>query len=101
MSKSLFAVISERGPRWDDGKEMHEQPDWRAHADFMNALVAEGFILLGGPLVGTRNVLLIVRAENEEEIRARLAQDIWVTQGLLCQRQVTAWWVRLSAFDAT
>ena len=50
---------------------------WRAHADFMNELVAEGFILLGGPLEGTRDVLLIVRAENEAEVEARLAPDVW------------------------
>ena len=101
MSRRLFAVLTERGPNWDDGKPMEGQPDWRAHADYMNALVAEGVILLGGPLVGTRDVLLIVRAESEEEARARLGDDIWVARGVLLQRQVTPWWVRLSTFDAT
>ncbi len=101
MSGKLFVVITERGPNWDDSQPMDQQPDWRAHADFMNALVADGFVLLGGPLVGTRDVLLIVRAESEAEARARLAEDIWVARGLLRQRQVTPWWVRLSAFDAT
>ena len=101
MSKRLFAVVTERGPQWDDGRSMEDQPDWRAHADFMNALVADGFILLGGPLLGTRDVLLIVRDVNEEAVRARLAEDVWVVKGLLRQRQVTPWWVRLSGFDAT
>ncbi len=101
MSGKLFAVTTERGPNWDDSRPMEQQPDWRAHADFMNALVAEGFVLLGGPLVGTRDVLLIVRADSEEEARARLGADIWVAKGLLRHRQVTPWWVRLSAFDAT
>lgn len=101
MAKRLFIVVSERGPNWNDAKSMEEHPDWRAHADFVNALVAEGFILMGGPLVGTRDVLLIVRAESEQEIAARLAQDVWVVTGLLRQRQITPWWVRLSAFDAT
>jgi uncharacterized protein YciI len=101
MAKKLFAVTSERGPNWDDAKPMEEQADWRVHADYMNALVAEGFILLGGPLTGTRDVLLIARAESEAEIAQRFADDIWVKKGLLRQRQITPWWVRLSAFDAT
>ena len=101
MARKLFAVINERGPNWDDAKSMEAHPDWRGHADFMNALVADGFIVLGGPLVGTRDVLLIVRAESEQEITTRLAQDVWVVKGLLRQRQIAPWWVRLSALDAT
>jgi hypothetical protein len=64
----VFAVINTRGPNWNDDKPMEEQGDWRAHADFMNGLLAEGFVLLGGPLMGTRDVLLIVRAQDEAEI---------------------------------
>jgi uncharacterized protein YciI len=101
MTTKLFAVMSERGPKWDDSKSMEEQEAWRVHADFMNALVAEGFVLLGGPLVGTRDVLLIVRGKSEADVAARLGEDVWVTKGLLRQRQITPWWVRLSSFDAT
>jgi hypothetical protein len=62
MTKNLFAVINTCGPNWDDSKPMEGQVDWRGHADFMNGLAAEGFVLLGGPFKGTRDVLLIVRA---------------------------------------
>jgi len=51
------------------------QPGWRAHADFMNALAAQGFIVVGGPLEGTADTLLVVSADGEGEIRQRLAQD--------------------------
>ena len=40
----LFAVVNERGLHWDRAKSMEEHADWRAHADFMNGLVAEGFV---------------------------------------------------------
>jgi uncharacterized protein YciI len=93
--RRVFAVINTRGPNWNDDKPMEEQGDWRAHADFMNGLLAEGFVLLGGPLVGTRDVLLIVRAQDEAEIEARLAEDIWVVKGLLSRRQINPWWLRL------
>jgi len=53
------------------------QQGWLAHADFMNALAAEGFIVVGGPLGGTEDTLLIVRSEGEAEIRQRFSQDPW------------------------
>jgi uncharacterized protein YciI len=95
--RQIFAVINCRGPNWNDDKPMEEQGDWRAHADFMNALVDDGFMLLGGPLVGTRDVLLIVRATDEAEIEARLDKDIWMTKGLLRRRQINPWWLRLGS----
>ena len=50
MTGNIFAVIRTRGPRWNDSAAPGRQVDWRAHADFMNGLVADGFVLLGGPL---------------------------------------------------
>jgi uncharacterized protein YciI len=73
----LFAVIRSHGPAWNDGRPLDMQPGWRAHAEFMNALAAEGFIVVGGPLEGTGDTLLIVSADGESEIRQRLAQDPW------------------------
>jgi uncharacterized protein YciI len=95
--KKLFAVMRTRGPRWNDAVPMEGQADWRRHADQMNAMVADGFMLLGGPLVGTRDVLLIVRAADEAEIEARLGADCWTINGLLRTLQVTPWWLRLGS----
>jgi uncharacterized protein YciI len=97
MASGIFAVIRTRGPRWNDARPMEEQEDWRAHADFMNALVAEGFMLLGGPMVGTRDVLLIVRAAGEAEVETRLAEDRWSAKDLLRTRQISSWWLRLGS----
>jgi uncharacterized protein YciI len=99
MTQNIFAVIRMKGPRWDDARPMEAQEDWRAHADYMNGLVADGFMLLGGPLVGTRDVLLIVRAADEAEVEARLAADCWTARDLLRTRQVTPWWLRLGSLD--
>jgi hypothetical protein len=43
----------------------------------MDALTAEGFVVLGGPLGGAEGALLVIDAENEETIRTRLADDPW------------------------
>jgi uncharacterized protein YciI len=76
---------------------MEAQEDWRPHADFMNALVSEGFMLLGGPLVGSRDVLLIVRAADEAAVERRLAADCWTVKDLLRTRRINPWQLRLGA----
>jgi hypothetical protein len=64
----LFAVIRSRGKAWNTSLPLEQQPDWAAHAAFMNALQSDGFVLFGGPLEGTPDVLLIVEASSLEEI---------------------------------
>jgi len=74
---------------------MEEQDEWRAHAVFMTALQRDGFIVLGGPLDGTPDVLLIARANDEAEVRARLSEDCWARNGLLRIKQIVPWTLRL------
>lgn len=92
----LFAVTRSRGPRWNAAGGLEAQPGWRGHADFMDALHAEGFVLLAGPLEGTSEALLIVRAASPAEIEARLAGDPW-NDGLLSTTRIAPWTLRLGA----
>ena len=93
----LFAVIRSRGPAWQDDLPMEEQGEWAAHAAFMNGLVKDGFVIIGGPLEGTPDVLLTVRAESPEAIEARLAADPWVEMDLLRLGRVAPWILRMGA----
>jgi hypothetical protein len=88
-------VIRARGPAWDRSRELHEQDGWAEHAAFMNALVAEDFVVLGGPLGDGANTLLIVEAPDEATIRARLAADPWVPMGLLVIASIEPWEILL------
>jgi uncharacterized protein YciI len=90
-----FAVVRTRGAAWEDAKPLEDQKDWPAHAAFMDAMVAEGFILLGGPLEGTRDVLLIFQAQDCSEIEKRLAADPWTRNGLLSTKECRPWKIRL------
>lgn len=93
--KPLFVVIRTRGPAWDDTLPLEGQRDWRGHATFMDALVEEGFVHLGGPLEGTRDALLVVEAEDAAEIVARLSEDPWTKSGLLTISRISPWTLRL------
>ena len=64
-----FVVINTRGPTWDDSRPLEQQPEWIAHAAFMDDLEAEGFVLVGGPLEGTRDVVLVLEAEDRPNER--------------------------------
>ncbi len=93
----LFAVTRSRGVGWNNSRPIEGQEDWQSHAAFMNALQTEGFVLLGGPLEGTPDVLLIVRANGAEQIRSRLSGDSWTRKDLLRITQVVPWTLRLGS----
>jgi len=74
---------------------MREQSGWEEHAHFMDELVESGFLLLGGPLEGERETLHIVKAESEDAIRQRLAQDPWAANGMLTPTGIERWTILL------
>ncbi len=97
MSNSTFAVIRKTGPAWNDSQPMRAQPDWDNHAHFMDDLAARGFILLGGPLTDSRDILLIVEAETEQQVRETLQRDPWEPAGILITNSVRHWTVLLDS----
>jgi uncharacterized protein YciI len=91
---TFHVVLSRSGPEWDSSRPMEEQSDWPAHATFMDGLVDDGFILLGGPLADEHRVVHVVEAESEEAIRATLARDPW-SQSHLRVEAIDPWTIRL------
>jgi uncharacterized protein YciI len=74
-----YLVERAKGPAWDHTRERRQQAGWDEHAAFMDALVEEGFIVLGGPIGegDGDNTLVVVEADGEEAVRTRLADDPW------------------------
>ena len=91
----FFAVRLERGGPWDWSRGLREQDGWDAHARFMDSLVEEGFIILGGPLAGERDVLHAVSAPSEQAVRQRLAEDNWAQNGMLRIKSIEPWTILL------
>ena len=67
--KTAFVMITSAGPNRDVTKGTREQPLWDEHAAFIDRLVAEGFIWMGGPLVDEGGSLLFFHAADENEVR--------------------------------
>ena len=95
----MFLVILRRsGPQYDLSLSLEEQSGWEAHAAFMDALVDDGFIVLGGPLADEVRTAHAVEAESEQEIRATLARDPWSGTHLEIG-SIDAWTIRLDSRD--
>ena len=91
-----FLVTRTHGPSWDATLLRREQPGWDAHAAFMDDLVEERFVVLGGP-VGEgdgHSALLLVEADSEADVCARLAADPW-GQDMLATQSVEPWTIFL------
>ena len=91
---TFLVHVRRSGPEWDPATPLREQSDWDAHAAFMNGLVDEGFVVLGGPLSDEHRVVHVVEAESEEQIRAKLARDPWSGSHLVVDT-IDPWTIRL------
>lgn len=93
--KNTFLAISSAGLNRDPSKGTREQPFWDEHAAFIDQLVDEGFIFMGGPLVDQggmpHGALLIVNAEDENEVKEKLKNDPWFERGILKLESVKRW----------
>jgi uncharacterized protein YciI len=95
--RTLFLVSRARGRAWDAAKPLRAQPLWDKHAAFMDGLAADGFVVLGGPIEDSDEILLVVRAASEDDVRATLARDPWSPPGILELRGIRRWNVLLDS----
>jgi uncharacterized protein YciI len=92
--RKLFLVFQEHGGPWDWSRDLREQELFAEHARFVDRLVEEGVIVLGGPL-DEKDVLLVVEAADADAARSRFVDDPWVANGMLTITAVRPWTVLL------
>jgi uncharacterized protein YciI len=84
-----FLVTMLHGPQWDASRGVREQEAFDAHARFMDQLVDDGFVILGGPIGG--RAMLVVEADSEQQIERRMESDPWKPMGILHVGTVEPW----------
>ena len=92
----MFLVrLRQSGPEFEPSKPLVEQSRWAEHAAYMDSLVEEGHIVLGGTLPngGTAHAF---EAESAEELRAIWARDPWHDSHLVLE-SVEPWQIRLDS----
>jgi uncharacterized protein YciI len=90
----FHVVLRQVGPQWLPGRPLEEQIGWQEHAEFMDALVKDGFIVLGGPVSDDGRVVHAVEAESEDAVRATWARDPWSETHLVVD-SIEPWTIRL------
>jgi len=94
---AVFVLTRVNGPNYDDSRERRDQDAWTEHAAFMDRLLEDGFVIMGGPLDDGRQVLHIVQAADEREVAERLAGDPWEPMGILRTARIQRWDVWLDS----
>ena len=92
----FLVVLRQSGPEFDRSRPLEEQSGWTEHAAFMDGLVDDGFIVLGGPLAGDGRVAHAVEADSQDAVRATLARDPWSETHLQIDT-IEPWTIRLDA----
>ncbi len=95
--KSTFMLLWAPGPAWLPGKTVREQPYWDDHATFMDALFENGMVILGGPFADTTGSVVIVEADNEQEVADVFAQDPFVLHHIFTRSLLKQWLLFLDA----
>lgn len=83
------------GHNWDSSRGIREQDAWDEHAAFMDGLVDDGFVILGGPIGDGEQVMVVVEAPDGHQVEARLGEDPWAPMGLLRIGAVQPWTIWL------
>src|SRR5438477_10184644 len=99
--KNTFIAMSSAGTKAAPSNVTRQQPFWDEHAAFIDPLVAERVIRMGGPLIEEAEIpdgaLLIVSAEDENEVREKLKNDPWFEKGILKLESVSRWKIFIDA----
>lgn len=97
MAHFLCALV--HGPAWDDSRGIREQDGWDAHAAFMDRLVDDGVIIVGGPVGRGTHTVHLLSGPDAATLRARLAEDPWARDGHLAVGSFDAWALWLDGRD--
>jgi hypothetical protein len=81
MSQRFFVAFVHRAQAWDPALPAQEQAGFPDHARFVHGLEATGFIAMAGMMLPSNDVLFVFRADSEEEVRKRMAEDPWQRDG--------------------
>ena len=77
------------GPTWRSGPP-EDQPDWGAHAAFVDGLVARGTMVMGGPFADYSGSLILLENVTEDEARELVAADPFIANGVFVLEDVRA-----------
>jgi uncharacterized protein YciI len=95
----MFVVIYTRGPAWQIGKKVAEQPFFREHGRYIKQVFATGQLLMGGAFLDNQGGLGIFDVEGEAQARDIVAHDPFVL-GRVIEPHLHPWDVYFNQYQA-
>ena len=95
--KNTFVILWAPGAAWTAGKTVREQAYWDEHAEFMDRLFENGTVIMGGPFSDGTGSLVIVEAEEMNEVATLFANDPFVVHQIFALRSLKQWQLFLDA----
>jgi uncharacterized protein YciI len=78
------------GPTWTSGS-VREQPDWDAHAEFVDALIERGTFVMGGPFSDNSGSMSLLDGIDADEARRILDDDPFMKNGVFVLEEIREW----------
>lgn len=85
-------VVFRAGPAWGSGPP-EDQPGWDEHADFVDALVADGTFVMGGPFSDYSGSVNLLEGISAAEAADLLERDPFVRNGVFVVDSIRDWTV--------
>lgn len=79
-----FVILGFDGPEGRERRKLHRP----AHLARIEALAAEGRLILAGPLTDGTGSLIIIEADSQEEAEAFIKNDPYVLQGVFLRYEI-------------
>ncbi len=78
------------GPTWISGS-VREQPDWDAHAEFVDGLIERGTMVMGGPFADNSGSQSLLEGVDADEARRILEEDPFMKNGVFELDEIREW----------
>jgi uncharacterized protein YciI len=79
------------GPTWEPGGPVREQPGWDAHAAFVDALVEQGTLVMGGPYSDNSGTMMLLEGVDAAEAERILADDPFIENRVFLLDEIREW----------
>jgi uncharacterized protein YciI len=91
-TRHRVVVVFRAGPAWGEGPP-EDQPDWDAHAEWVDALIEAGTFVMGGPLSDYSGSITLLEGITAAEAADLVATDPFVRNGVFELDSVRDWTV--------
>ncbi len=91
VTQQAVVVLLRPGPRWVADKSIRQQPGWKQHAAYLDALFGQGVLRLAGPFAEGRGLMQVYESVDEETARKLVTGDPWVAQGVAVVERILGW----------